>query len=231
MRPFWILIVLAVIAAGAGGYFAASWPGFRVKKIVVAGQRVVPKTDIMRYAAIRGSDNVWLQNMNAAATRIKAIPYIDDVKIRRALPAVVSIVVTERKPFAVVRDRERNVLVDERLRVLSVDAVRNDLPLFVSAMPPVAPGEFLTDERLKALARDYETLERAHVPARLLSFTKLQELVAVMPSGIVLKLGDDSNLEQKAALVDPILSQTQAQGRRIRALDLRAPKTPVVVFR
>jgi hypothetical protein len=42
--------------------------------------------------------------------------------------------------------------------------------------------------------------------------------------------GDDADLAKKIPLVQPILTQT-AHGRPIRAIDLRAIGTPVIVYK
>ena len=52
-----------------------------------------------------------------------------------------------------------------------------------------------------------------------------------MRNGIELLLGDDADIVQKSALIAPILSQTAAGPRRVAAIDLRAPKTPVVRYK
>jgi hypothetical protein len=44
-------------------------------------------------------------------------------------------------------------------------------------------------------------------------------------------LGDDEDIEKKIALIDPILAQTAKAGRHVATLDLRAPNTPVVVYK
>jgi hypothetical protein len=45
---------------------------------------------------------------------------------------------------------------------------------------------------------------------------------------VLLKFGSDKDLPAKLALVEPIRSS--AGGRPLRAIDLRAPTTPVVEF-
>lgn len=233
MRPFWILIVLLVAAAAGGGYYAANWPGFNVKSVSVAGNLRVARGEILRRAAIAPAQNVWLQNMGKAAARVKAIPYIDDVRVHRSLPADVAIDVTERRPFAVVRDGMQSFLIDRQVRVLeSGPGDIPGLPVFVQRMALTpAPGQFLREQPLLAFVKDYDALFAAHVVARQLTFDRLGDLTAVLSNGIVAKLGDDSDLPAKAQLIDPILSQTQREGRRVRAVDLRAPKTPVVVYK
>ena len=231
VRPFWILIILLLIAATVGGYYGAAWPGFRVRAIAIAGNAVVTKTDILHRAAIDGAQNIWLQNMGSAAERIRAIPYVKDVHIHRRLPAHLSIEITERKPYAVVGTAGQTMLVDGDLRVLEADGARTGLPFFITPVLKTRPGDFLRDQRLAAIARDYQTLQAAHISPVSLRFDKLDDLTVVIQPGITLKLGDDADLAEKAGLVDPILSQTQEQGRHVQTLDLRAPKTPVVVFK
>lgn len=231
VKPFWILIVVLLVSATVAGYYGAGWSGFRVREISVSGNVIVPKADVLARAAIDPSKNIWLQNTSASAARIRAIPYVEDARIHRTLPAKVNIAITERKPYALVRGGQRTILIDEHLRVLQLGANGSGLPVFNVRPPALAAGQFVRDAKVSTMARDFHVLQSAHVVPKSLSIDRLGDLSAVIAQGIVVQLGDDSNLAQKAALVDPILSQTQAQGRRIRAVDLRAPKTPVVVFR
>jgi len=79
------------------------------------------------------------------------------------------------------------------------------------------------------LRDDYERLTDAHVVVVTLGYDRFGDLTAGTPRGVQLLLGDDEDLTRKIALIGPILSQTA--GRRIAAIDLRAPGTPVVVYR
>lgn len=232
LRPFWFLIVVVAIAAGLGGYYAATWPGFFPKRILISGNRAVSSQEIAAHAAIRSNSNIWLQNTGAAAARIETIPYIKTAGIRRSLPANVRIVVTERVPFAVLHIGPDAALVDRDLRVLErSDRGGTLVALRISSGKMPADGGFVKDPVAIHLRNDCTTLTTAHVLVRTLSYDKYGDLVATMLDGIRLLLGSDSDLEKKTALVGPILSQVAAGGRRIAAVDLRAPKTPVVVYR
>jgi cell division protein FtsQ len=232
LRPFWFLIALLVIAGGFGGYYAATWPGFFPKNVAVTGNRIVPAQQIGARAQIAPHENVWLQNMGAAASRITAIPYIKDAQIHRSLPANVRIVVTERVPYAVLRYASQEALVDHDLRVLQELDGATALPQFVlkaEQMPP--EGAFVKDSGAQRLRNDYDALSRAHVVVGSLRYDKFGDLIAIMRNGVRLLLGDDADLLKKTPLIGPILSQVAASGRRVAAVDLRAPKTPVVVYR
>ncbi len=105
------------------------------------------------------------------------------------------------------------------------------LPEFVmKAQQMPQAGQFVKDQDAARLRNDYEALNQAHIVVWLVQYDKFGDLIATMHTGVRLLLGDDSDLQTKIALVGPILSQVAASGRRIAAVDLRAPKTPVVVY-
>lgn len=232
LRPFWFILGLLVIAAAFGLYSAAAWPGFYPKRVTVSGNRVVPAQQILDRAQIAPHENVWLQNINLSASRIAAIPYIQTATVRRSLPAGVHIAVTERTPFVRLRYGTQTVVADRDLRVLQSGNGNAALPVLVTGYPTApAPGAFVKNQNAVQLRDDYEALADAHVMAALLQYDKFGDLVATMHNGVQLLLGDDRTLAQTAPLVGPILSQVAAQGRQIAQVDLRAPKTPVVVFK
>lgn len=232
MRPFWFLILLLIIAAGFGGYFAATWPGFEPLGVSVSGNRVVTAGEILARAQIARGQNLWLQNMAAAAGRVASIPYVNTVQIHRGLPATVRIAVTERTPYARLRYGAETAIVDRDLRVLEAQSGSSTLPVFVAKGDAVPkPGAFVKDADAARLRDDYDALTAAHVVVVKLQYDKFGDLVATMRNGVQLLLGDDRLLAQTAPLVGPILSQVAAGGRRIAQVDLRAPKTPVVVYK
>src|SRR5581483_10423808 len=97
IRPFWILLVLFAAVVTLGGYYAATWPGFRAHHIAVIGNHRVPSKQIVARADIHPRLNIWLQNMGAAADRIAQIPDVGSVTVQRGFPASVSIRSEERR--------------------------------------------------------------------------------------------------------------------------------------
>lgn len=232
LRPFWFLIGILAIAVAAGGYYAAAWPGFYPRSVTVSGNRVVPAQLILARARIAPRENLWLQNMGAASSRVRDIPYVKTAWLHRSLPANVRIQVTEREPYALVKYGAGSALVDRDLRVLRVDDALPSLPVLVPGRGAIpAAGAFIKDPAVLALREDYDALGRAHVVVASLRYDKFGDLVATMRSGVQLLLGDERTLPHTASLIGPILSQLSASGRKIAQVDLRAPKTPVVVFK
>ncbi|PZR56642.1 MAG: hypothetical protein DLM50_07960 [Candidatus Meridianibacter frigidus] len=230
LRPFWILFAVLLAGALFAGYYGATWPGFRVRLVIIRGNRVVSRSEILARAAISGATNIWLQDPWAMRERIQTIPYVGQVRVERKLPAEVLISVTERMPYALV-GKTAPVLVDRALRVLETHPKNARVPLFEVDAGIVRAGAFLRRPQILAMRDDYGVLLAAHARIRTLRVDSMGELTAWMASGVAVRLGDDEALLQKVRLIEPILAQTQSRGKVIRVLDLRAPKTPVVVYR
>ncbi|MDQ6933016.1 MAG: cell division protein FtsQ/DivIB, partial [Candidatus Eremiobacteraeota bacterium] len=186
-----------------------------------------------RKAAVRDDENLWFQNMHAAALRIESIPYVKTASLHRSLPADLQIIVTERAPDAVVATDSGTALIDDDGRVLESGGVYPvDLPrVRIHLTEPLSPGRFLEDPRIARVQRDYKLLLRNKVVVYALQFNKRTELTVQLRSGVTVELGEDADLAQKAALVDPILHQLSGQIEKVTTLDLRAPGTPIVVYK
>lgn len=230
-RPFWFALALVAVLLAIAGYRIEAWRGFLPRSVTVTGNHVVPTSEIVQRARISRTENLWLQNTRAAAARIEAIPYIKTASLHRGLPARLRIVVAERVPQVQIAYGAARVLADGDLRILGPAGTADALPLLVgSGLRPPA-GTFVHDPSLTSLLRDEEALAQAHVVVAVLRHDRYGDLVAQTPQGVRLLLGDDADLAQKTALIEPLLSQIGGQGRPIAAVDLRAPDAPVVVYK
>ena len=233
MRPFWIIAIFALVAAGAAGYFIVTSPAFRPHGVRVTGTHIVSPNQVLAKAEIVPTENVWMQNTRAMASRIEEIPYVETADVHRAPNASITIDVAERTPFAVVSSAGGRALIDRDLRVLENDPapVSGIVTIALRTALPVQPGTFLNDPTLRALRDDEEALVAAHVAPASLTTDRYGELVATLTDGVKLLLGDDDDLAKKIPLIDPILTKLRAQGRALAALDLRAPGTPIAVYK
>jgi len=232
LRPFWPLIATGAVVVVGLAVFCITWPGFAPKAVTVGGNRVVPRAEILERAGVSPHLNLWLQNPHTIASRVETIPYVARADVHRVPPATVAIWVTERAPFAILRGNGRYALIDRTLRVLGPVAPGTTLPVFDAGnleLPDA--GSFVTSPRVASLRDDYEALLAARVVPESLAFDKFGGLVATMSDGIEILLGDDSDLSAKLRLIDPILAQVVRSQRRVAAVDLRAPATPVLVYK
>jgi len=232
LRPFWLLLVALGGVAVALAYVVLRLPALRPRTIVVTGNAVVSREAILARAEIDAQHNMWLQNVKAIAARVETIPYIADVEVHRRPPGTMILAVTERVPFAVLTYGSDRVLVDRTLRVLGPAQAASRLPVLAAAFSPdLAPGAFVADPAIEALRDDEEALAAANVDASRLWHDKYGDLVVELRGGVRVLLGDERDAQKKIPLVNPILQQVGRTGRGIATIDLRAPTTPVVVYR
>lgn len=232
VRPFWVPLALLTVIILAALAVAATWPGFAVKRVEVAGNMRVPRTEILAHARVARERSIWLQSTGAIERRIEEIPYIATASIHRVPPASLRIVVTERVPFAVLRSGAETVTVDRTLRVLSMGIVATGLPVFI-LQPGVelSAGGFVLRRDAATLRDAYDAMAARQIEPLAVSFDRYGGLVITLHGGVRLLLGQEKDLAQKVTLVDAILAQVVRGQRRVAAIDVRAPGTPVVVYR
>lgn len=210
----------------------AGAPQLRVRSIdasVPAGGPVT-KSAVIAAARIDADANLWLLNIGAIRRRLEAIPYVASAIVHRAQfpqPSV-SLEVTLRAPASCVRSSGGTVTIDATARVLQPGCVSALLPLVdIGPAPAAAPGTILAAPDIDRLLGDARAIGE-HIPVRVVRRDGFGGLEAVDSRGVILKFGSDGDLPTKLALVEPIRSS--AGGRPLRAIDLRAPTTPIVEF-
>jgi len=235
IRPFWIVAIVLAVLAGWGAAWLVRSPWFTLTRETVDVPLASPVSadDVRRAAAIAPGANVWLLNPRAIARRIEAIPYVDRASVRRGQfpKPFVDLAITLRRPSACVRTSDAEVTIDTSARVLQLacaDAAATRIDAGTSALPD--PGGTIADREVTRLLADARTLAEADVPLRSIGRDAWGGLRAVDVTGVTLRLGDDADLAQKAALVAPVRAGVGPH-RIVRAIDLRTPGTPIVEFR
>ena len=234
IKPFWIFMVVLVALIAWGGAWLVQSPWFRVTRIGVDVPLASPvSSDTVRAAAgISRETNVWLIDTRGVARRIEAIPYVDRATIHRGQfpKPFVELAITVRRPTACVRGGGRDVSIDATARVLQAGCATAALPRIDAGTAAVpAPGGTVADPEVGRLLADAKTLAGANLAIRRLARDRWGGLTAVDVTGVQIQFGADDDLAKKAALVEPV--RKGVANRSIRSIDLRAPATPIVVFR
>lgn len=232
LKVFWVFIVAGIALASYGGYLLVTLPQLRVGAvdIRIAG-RTLTGREVLAAAAVDRHSNVWLLDTAKIERRIEALPYVDRARVRRIPPAELRIAVTEREPAACVRSGAHVVTIDSSRRVLQAGCARpGALQIRLKESLPNAPGSYASGPALAALLADGRILGAAGIAVSAIQHDDFGGVLAVTEAGIRLVLGDDGDLAEKVKLVEPVLAATRA-GHVVRALDLRAPATPIVEYR
>jgi hypothetical protein len=232
VRAFWLLALLGLCVLLALGVGVAYAPQLRVRSIEanVPSGGPVTKDAAIAAAHIDPNANLWLLNTGAIRRRVEALPYVSTVAVHRSQfprPTVV-LDVALREPTGCVRSSSGTVTIDATARVLQANCVSRNLPAVdIGIMPPVAPGALLAAPEIDRLLADARAIGE-HIPVRTVRRDRFGGLEAIDSRGVLLRFGSDTDLAAKLALVEPI--RNTAHGRPLRAIDLRAPATPVVEF-
>lgn len=231
VRTFWVLALLGLCGAFVLALAIANAPQLRVRSVdasVPAGP--VTKDTLIAAAAIDPDANLWLLNTGAIRARLAAIPYVATANVHRAQFPVPSVrlEVTLRIPAACVNSSSGTVTIDAAARVLQTGCAPGNLPLVdIGPGPSAAPGTVLTAPDIDRLLTDAKAIGE-HIPVKIVRRDRFGGLEAVDSRGVILKFGADADLPAKLALVEPV--RHSVGGRPLRAIDLRAPATPVVEF-
>ena len=100
------LAAVAVLAGAAWGgqqavrHVIAS-PRFAVRQIQINATRRVPRDEILALAQVEAGDRLLSIDTDAVATRVASHPWVAAARVRRELPSVLAIDVTERRAAAV----------------------------------------------------------------------------------------------------------------------------------
>ncbi len=233
LRTFWLAGIVLAVVAGYGGYRLVTAPVFRLHALTMTGLSHVTRSEVIARAAIDPLGNVWLLDRSAVAHRIEAIPYVGSVRVHVSLPGNVWLEVAERTPDGCVRERgRRSYTIDAQSRVLERGcATTAGVAYLLRAALPAEPGTFIHDPELALLQADARALAATGDRYRSLAHDSYGDLEATLSDGITIKFGTDGDLSRKQRLIGPILAELGPRANDVRAVDLRAPATPVVEYR
>lgn len=232
IRSLWLIAVMLLALACVAIVAFANAPQLRVRSIDVKLPDGAPvsRDAVLAAAAIAPDANVVLLRAGAIARRIEAIPYVAQAYVRRTVypqPAV-RLVATMRTPYACVIAANGPATIDAGARVLQVGCASANLPsVDVGDLDVPAPGAILDDPDAASLLVDLKAVA-AQLPVRRIVRDRFGGLDVVDGAGVRIRFGDDRNLADKLALVEPV--RQAAHGRRLVGIDLRAPATPVITY-
>jgi hypothetical protein len=124
------------------------------------------------------------------------------------------------------------VLLDVDNRILDNGCPNPQLLAYsLAAHDGLEPGRFLHDTLLTRLENDATVATSSGLRYRHFSFDRYEMLEGELEGGVIVRFGEDDDLRYKAGLVAPVIKALGPKQRLLRAVDLRAPSTPVVEYK
>jgi cell division septal protein FtsQ len=229
-----LLLVAGVYVFRAGQAFATSSQWLTVSTISVQGNSRMPTASVQRELEGLIGTNILMIDIDAWRRKLRALPWVSDVAIRRQLPDTVAVLVSERTAAAIGRLDGGLFLIDQTGEIIEAYGPAYagiDLPV-VDGLAAGRSSEFPVDE------------ERARVAAQLFAALRTRPDIASRVSqidisdpdalGIVLKgdtavvrVGNKQFLERLQSYIElaPVFRESVPE---IESVDFRYEERAIV---
>lgn len=204
-----------VAAYGAPGDLVARNVGLGIDTITIAGLTELQEREILDAAGVSSRNSLLFLDPDAVRDRLRAIPLVRDVAVRKLYPSRVSVTVTERQPYALwQKDGQVSVVAADGT---VIDRMRDER---FAALP------FVVGEGANAHLDDYAAILdaagdlRGRIKAGLRVANRRWDLVT--KEGVVLRLPEERAAEA-IALAARLARDSRLLDKDIAALDLRVP--------
>jgi cell division septal protein FtsQ len=207
---------------------AASFPRsslFPISAIIVEGTSHVTVEEVLARARLRVRDPYFTVHATDVAERIASHPWIAEATVRLEPGGIVRIHIRERSSYAVLAVDDEYYAVDRAGFVLERLAAPMALPLLVSAIKGAARpqlGAIIPSAEAGLALAVLETLPTDLVgPATLMTVAANGDLTLTTEDQIGILLGQSPGLQERVALVVPLLNALRRQPNAIAYVDLR----------
>ena len=200
-RKFLLFVFIASIIALILTYA----PFMRVKKINCFGNEKIDTKTIVSTSELCIGNNIFRADKKGAIERIKALPYIKDVTIRRKLPSTMNITVSECSIAAYINNNDTYLYLDETGKVLETSKIPPSTPcpilvgVTVNEAEVNEPISFKDTEQFNVYSELFKVINTSKFKDKLtvISLEKTDDIRFVINNAIEVILGDTENLDYK----------------------------------
>jgi cell division protein FtsQ len=235
--------VLVVIVIGGGGWLG--WQAYRllthaelfqISGVDVNGVRQLSEADLKKIAGVFSGRNIFSVDLDAAAARAKANPWVKEIRIYRHLPNRISMTVVERVPDAILDTGAGRYLVDNEAvvieRLAPDSAAARPLPVIMVKDYAAKPGEPVASAAaMNALALLAEISARGGWwLSNVVVKADSPETLCVLYASREFKLGSGNYAEKLRRLAE-VMADVKQRGLDISYVDLRPERQAAVMVK
>lgn len=234
IKPLKVIIFLPAVLGLF--VFILYLPVWRIKDVIVQGNKIVPADTIIQAADISLDENIFFINSREVRRRIKEIPQIKKADVFPKIPSSIFIKVEERKPFAVFIAQGKYYIADNEGVIISKEESfkgSTDLPTVVGLPKSAIIADKQIDEKLVlAVEKSYKVLSQLLPPSRFVVEMKEEGDISILINDILkVKIGSSSDIDKKLTSLRLLLNRIDSKKALIEYIDIRLPGEPVVKFK
>ncbi|MFQ3549663.1 MAG: FtsQ-type POTRA domain-containing protein [Armatimonadota bacterium] len=225
---FFILVVSSLLSGGVS--YLLSSDEFDITKISFSGNRLLDSEIIDTECRYAVGQNIYILSKEKLENKILKHSQVEEVKIKKKLPADIEIYIKEKTPVAIVSDGKNFYLADKNrylFHQIKLDN-NNKLPLIeLAGIKNLKVGEYCNSNRLKW---SYELLGYAKnemVNVSKISVDHSGNICLNMGKNLYVKMGQPDDLERKVSLLRATLVYRPSIAKKALYIDLSCPKAPV----
>jgi cell division septal protein FtsQ len=209
---------------------------FQIEGVDIKGAQHVSETELRKIAGVFTGQNIFSADLAGSIERARENPWVKDVRINRRLPNRISMVVTERKAFAVLDTGAKKYVMDSDglviSRIAGKDASAWQLPIVAIKNRRVRTGEQVASEgAVAALTLLAEIDERGGWQLQDMKIKAASpESISVLYADHEFKLGTGNYPEKLRRLAEIMADGTQ-RGLEIASVDLRPERQAAVTLK
>jgi cell division protein FtsQ len=230
LRKVAAIVFVTVVVLGAAAVTLTRSPFFAARTIDVRGASHVPRSEVLRIAAVAHDTNVFTLDAGAAERRLERDPWITEATVTKDLPSTLVIDIHERIAVAVAES-------DGVLRLVADDGALLDAahPRDAAGMPSIVmadadgvePSLEAVGGAARAIAAMAPTLRRRIDAVSILPDGQLR---VDLSSGASAAYGDVAELQEKAMALRAVLDYAAERGATVVSADVRVPSAPTAVL-
>ncbi|GBD23631.1 Cell division protein FtsQ [bacterium HR29] len=230
--PRWAAAAAATVAAAAlawGGWWLWHSPLVEIADVEVVGARRLSPETIADRSGLRG-ENIFTVDLAAAQDAILTLPLVGAVRVERAWPRGVRILIEERAPWGTWEQAGFRYTIDREGVVLGTMPPPEGALVIRSSQPgTLRVGDRVDPEAVQAAAALADLLPgKLGVRVAEVAFEAGKGVVVTTAEGTRAYFGDSSGLDYKVAVWAAVAREAAERGIQYSVIDLRFGNRPVV---
>lgn len=206
---------------------------FDVKKIDVAGSKVVSAVKIMEKCEVNESTNILTLDTGKIKQRIAKDPWIKEVSVKRALPQTLRVEVIERIPIALIAYGEKFYLIDEEFFVVAErdSSEASEVPIITDLpIKKAKVGDRIINKSLENAIKCLKSMEPTlRKTITMISASSVDKLYLYNEDNVEILYGEAKQARDKNEVLQTILKE---QGKQVIFIDIRSyPQSDPVLRR
>jgi len=222
-RLLWAVALLLALVGAALGWLVFFSPVFSARTIVIMGTEQVTDEQVLRAAAVPRDLALARLPLASIADRVEQLDAVATVQVKRDWPDTLRIVVTERRPVAVVRTAAGFGVVGSDGSIYQTEPLRpSGLPLLLRlSMAPVTTSAVSpVDSSIAAFDVASSLPHSLRTKVDQVTAESVQAVRLVLRNGAIVEWGSPGASQRKAEVLAALL------GHQAARYDVSAPDTP-----